>query len=281
MVSLRIIRRDDPKGSRGFALLIVLWAIVLAALLGSQVTAMGRRETRIALNLRAAAIAEAAADGAVQQAIFHLLRAEQGWAADGTPHELAIGQATIDVTIHDERGKVDLNSASPALLAAFFTVLGVKSGAAEDLAAAIVAWRGGDQNNADIAAWRARYRAAGLDYEPPFKIFETIDELALVLGITPELFTLAEPHITLFGAGGPDARAADPVVRAALQASATTSALTLIAGPATVQVAGVVTIDARALGPDGSAFTRHALVRLGQGTDGYAIYSWTRGSPGT
>lgn len=79
-------RRAGREGipPRGFALLIVLWALVLAALIAAQVTALGRRETLIAANLRTADVAAAAADGAVEEAVFRLMRHEAGWDPDGT-----------------------------------------------------------------------------------------------------------------------------------------------------------------------------------------------------
>jgi general secretion pathway protein K len=265
-------RRGAARTSRGFALLIVLWAMVLAALIGSELTALGRRETKIAANLRAAATVEAAADGAVNEAIFRLLRNEQGWSADGKPHRLAIGQVAVDVAIRDERGKIDLNGAPAPLLAALLAALGLGNSAAQDLAAAIVAWHGGaPMNVTEIVAWQARYRAAGLGYEPPFKPFETVDELALVLGVTPDLFARLEPHVTVFGAGGVDPNAADPIVLAALRAVAGSAAPPVLAAGG----GSVVTIDAYASGPDRGAFVRRALVRLG-GADGYSIYGWRR-----
>ena len=60
--------KSMPKAaarSRGFALLIVLWTLVLIAFVVAQVTAAGRTEIRIAGNLAANAAAQAAADGAI------------------------------------------------------------------------------------------------------------------------------------------------------------------------------------------------------------------------
>jgi general secretion pathway protein K len=267
--------------SRGFALLIVLWAIVLAALLGSQVTALGRRETKIAANLRASAVAEAAADGAIREAIFRLIRNEPGWYGDGQVHRLFIGQVTVDLVIHDERGKIDLNGAPPKLLTALLQVLGLPEKIAPDQAAAILAWRGlsfngNTLNAAEQAGWSARYRGERLDYDPPFKVYETVDELALVVGMTSDLFQQIESHVTLFGGGSPDTSLADPVVMAAIQIAELGSSETAATPPQPVQSSGVVTVDAEAVGPEGGTFARRALVRLGAGLDGYSIYSWRR-----
>jgi general secretion pathway protein K len=61
-------RRDNS----GFALIIVLWTLVLIAFVVSHLTASGRTEIRIATNIAAGAGAQAAADGAIYEAIFNL-----------------------------------------------------------------------------------------------------------------------------------------------------------------------------------------------------------------
>jgi len=63
---------NEPGTTRedGFALLIVLWALGLLALLVSSLAAAGRSDLSFAGNTRDSAIVEAAADGAVQQAMF-------------------------------------------------------------------------------------------------------------------------------------------------------------------------------------------------------------------
>jgi len=69
---------------RGFALLIVLWSMALLALIGTRITAAGHVEAQLATNLRANAIAEAAADGAVFEALFHFMDGSAGhWPAAG------------------------------------------------------------------------------------------------------------------------------------------------------------------------------------------------------
>ena len=56
----------------GFALLIVLWTLGLLSLLIAGLAATGRSVTSVAGNVRDSASVEAAADGAVRQAIFQL-----------------------------------------------------------------------------------------------------------------------------------------------------------------------------------------------------------------
>jgi general secretion pathway protein K len=271
--------RLPKRRTRGFALLVVLWAVAMAALIGTEITALGRRETHIAANLKTAVMAEAAADGAVYEAIFRLMRGETGWDGKGEPHAVTVGQFQVTVTVRDEGGKVNLNDAPLPLLVALFAGARIDTAAAENIAAAVVAWRGDSQATAaQTAAWREQYRAAGLDYAPPFEPFQTVDELSLVLGMTPDFYAKVAPYITVSSAGGVNPDVAEPIVLAALQTSSATTPQTQ---PAANQQStlSVVTIDARAAGPERAAFARRAIVNLGGSSSKYSIYEWSRGPP--
>ena len=111
----------------GFALLIVLWTMVLVSLIGIQVTAIGRGAVQVASNLRASAELEAAADGAVHEAIFRLLDpTAAGWRADGMDRSMMIGPLGVALRLEDQAGKINPNLAQPDLLAAFLRQLGVE-----------------------------------------------------------------------------------------------------------------------------------------------------------
>src|SRR5713101_6189490 len=88
---------DVFSRSRGFALIIVLWAFVLIAVIVIHLTAAGRTELRISGNLAANAVAQAAADGAIYQAIFNLLDPQptERWFLDGSLHELQVGNSHV------------------------------------------------------------------------------------------------------------------------------------------------------------------------------------------
>jgi Tfp pilus assembly protein PilX len=72
------VPRRFPPGSAecrrngGFALIIVLWTLVLIGFIVAHLTASGRTEIRIAGNLVANSASQAAADGAIFEAIFNL-----------------------------------------------------------------------------------------------------------------------------------------------------------------------------------------------------------------
>lgn len=272
--------RTDCRRSGGFALIIVLWTLVLIAFIFAQLTSSGRTEIRIAGNLVANAQAEAALDGAVFQTIFNLSDAspERRWPLDGTARELAVGDSRVSVRIEDEAARINPNLASPALLEALLGAAGLDRESAQRLVAAIREWIGAPLAVRPKDAVSADYRAAGLDYEPPGAPLETIGELGRVLGMTPAVLAAIRPHLSLFGPPQPDASHADPVVAAILAAVAPGNPIA--ASQRNPQAPDVVTarITADADGP-GNARVRHvAVVRVGQMLPGgYAILAWDSG----
>lgn len=248
---------NDPGNDRGFALLIVLWAMVLLTLLVTQLAAAGRTELQLAANLRGAAAAEAAADGAVYAAVFHLLDPSEPWLADGVDRVLRVPGGQAVVRIADEAGKVNPNSASPELLRALLRRSDADSRAADSIAAAIVDWRFPSSQGRPAGAKEAEYRAAGRDYGPPGAPFRSVAELGAVLGMTPALLSRLEPNVSVLTDTDPDPAAAPPVVRQAMQDVRGVPAGSRRKPPRTV------TITARAVGDAGGHFTRRAAVRLG------------------
>lgn len=259
----------------GFALLIVLWTTVLLALLATRITAAGRSETQIGANLRDAAVTEAAADGAVHEALFHLLASgERRWTPDGR-RRVAFPSASVDVSIENLAGRVNLNTASAELLRALLDALRVEPHQAASLPAAIVDWRAPGQRRGSYGAKSLQYQAAGRDYGPPGAPFQTVDELGDVLGMTPALLARLRPHLTTWGENDPDPAFADPLVLAALR---TLGNAATPGGDNSDALVLAITADAN--GPAGSHFVRHAVVEIAPSPRGksWRMLEWTASS---
>ena len=260
-------------GQRGFALLIVLGAMALLALLGTRVMSAGRTEILIAGNLRDAAEAEAAADGAVHLAIFNLLeRPPRRWVADGLPRRLSVPGAVVDVRIDDPRGRLNPNSAPPALMAALIREVGGDPEQAGAIAAAVFDWRTPGGIALAGGTKLAPYRRAGRGYGPPGRPFGDIDELGGVLGMTPGLLAALRPHLSLVNfATIEPARATPPLLRALQRAG--------IGQPAMDETGTVVEVRASAVTDRGARFTRQAAILLRAGGEGrpYRVLSWLDG----
>lgn len=264
---------SESARQRGFALLIVLWTMVLLALVVSGIAASGHTDATLAYNLRGGAIAEAAADGAVQVALFHVLEAgPDHWAADGAPHRLMIGAARVTVSITNEDGFINPNTAPQALLVALLRRLGADPAIAVHIAAAMVDWRSPGPAPSPGGAKLPQYRAAGKAWGAPGGPFRNRREIALVLGMTPQLAARLEPYLSVYAEGEVDPAQAAPVVRAAL-ADANGGVLPGFApaGIATIQVAASAESETRA------RFTRRAVFDFIPASNRLLTLSWQDG----
>jgi general secretion pathway protein K len=205
----------------GFALLIVLWTVGFLALLGTQLVASGRSDTRLADNLKQEAALRAAADGAVAHVMFAVQAAhDPSFRADGLQREIHVGRTPVLVRIENETDRINLNTASAALLRSLIIELGAPPAQADRLAAAILDWRTSGVKARPGGAKAPEYVAAGLGFGPPGSPFQSVDELADVLGMTPALFDRLAPHLTVLTDSDPDMSTRDPIVALALSDAA-------------------------------------------------------------
>lgn len=297
---------------RGAALVLVLWLIVLlTAVVGGYVLTArtGGLQGRVELRQLQG---DAAARAGVEYALWRLNHPEPAlrWHPDGRPYPWQYGGAELEVRITDERGKVDLNRAPPALLQALLEALGTDPGRAAMLAARIVDWRDIDEQPGPDGAEGPAYAAAGRAYGSKDAPFETVGELLQVLGIEPGDYLELAPYLSVHsGLARPEpAFAALPVLQA-LQlpeadelaglreraaAGEGVPAAGVVPGAAAgsaqrlLQVAeggafrrGTYSIDSLARLPDGSRTVTRAVVSprgMGALGAGYIVLAWEEGT---
>ena len=184
---------------------------------------------------------------------------------------------TVDVT--DERGKLDVNQSPATLLQALFGALGADRTTAQAAGNAIADWRSaqpaGDTDSPLVPAYRMEGRLWG----PPGQEFQRLDELKLVMGISPALYEASLPYLTLALEQGPWTQYAAAPVLAAIARARTQSGLTVDVADARGPV--VLSLVAHVDGRDGASFTRRVLFRLDGTLSGpawkYRILSWEDG----
>lgn len=242
------------RRQRGFALLVVLLTMGFLALLGTRLVAAGRTDTRLADNLKRQAILEAAAEGAIAHATFAVVVAHDAAFMPGPlTHQVRIGTVPVLLQINNESDRINLNTASQALLQAFMSELGVPPAEAQHLAAAVVDWRTSGAMGQPDGAKAPQYQAAGLSYGPPNAPFQSVEELKYVLGITPALYARMAPHLTVLTDGDPDLSTRDPVVAQALSDTGGGGAEASAAPAGGMD--SVLRITATAIGPGGIRYT--------------------------
>ena len=281
-------RRIDQ---RGVALLLVLWACTLLAILLGGYAALARTEGLQARYQFAQTQAHYAAEAGVMRAFYGLQNpvAKQRWIGDGRVYSFRYGQATVIVSAISEGGKVDLNTATPEVLQGLFHAVGVKPAEAQVLADRVVDWHSPASLEGEADSQRAAYVAAGRDYGPRHGPFASIEELQMVLGITPALYRQLEPVVTIWsGTASPDLNTAPPLALAAIpgmtpqQQDAIQAARSRNANdPSLVLNNGTThSIRSEATLADGTRAVLRATIRLQVGQGGmqpYAVLRWQEG----
>ncbi len=295
-------RSPVPAQQQGVALILVLWACALLAIVLGGVAVLARTEGLQARYQFAQVQARYDAEAGLARAVAALQDPDprRRWLGDGRPYTFRFDGATVTVRITDEDGKIDLNTATPQVLEGLLHALGTESTQARDLAAAIADWRDGNDASRPGGAEAAGYRRAGRDYGPRNGPFASIQELQLVLGMTPELYAKLLPLVTIWsGRNVPDPAHAPAPVLAALPGMDTEEAGRYVrrrrhADPArglpalpdgTVVTAGgggvTHSIVSTATRPDGARAVLHATIRRhGNRPDGvpYAVLQWREGT---
>ncbi len=248
--------RAVPGRPGGFALLLVLWTMALLGLLVARFTATGRTEVQVAANQREAAVTQGAADGAVHEAVLRLLQG--AWLPDGRVRKVLVAETEVEVRAKTQAMKVNPNMAPAQVLQALLVGVGVEAATATVLARAIVDWRQAKPQSLSGGLKLAQYRSAGLPYGPANRLFDSVDELGLVIGMTPALLARIRPMLSVYQ----DGDVPEPAVAIA---AATTEAPVPATDPWQLGGSGrimVVMIIATAKGASGGLFTRRAVVRL-------------------
>jgi general secretion pathway protein K len=241
---------------RGFALLMVLWTMGMLALLVAQFTTTGRTETRVTANLRANAAAQAAADGALYEAILRLLQGV--WPPDDRPRAIRTQDGVVEIRIQNQASKTNPNMATVEALQALLTRLGIDAGKATALARAVVDWRSSGAKSVSGGSKISQYQAAGLPYAPASKLFDSLEEVGQVVGMTPALLARIKPFLSVYQDS--DSSNADETTSAVNEPpSATDRDGWYLSSTGRVMV---VAIQAAAAGGNGGRFTRQAVVRL-------------------
>ncbi len=201
----RTVRLKAHRAQRGAALLLVMWLILLLSGLVAGYAMSARIESMQGNGLARSVAAQEAARAGIEFAAARMLDPDpaQRWAPDGRGYRLDFDGAQLEVSVRDETGKVDLNTASPDLLARLLKALGEPEDSATRIAGAIVDWQ--DEDNLVQVAGGAEdpnYSAAGLAWGAKDAPFETVSELEQVVGMRPALFRSMAPYVTVQGSAG-------------------------------------------------------------------------------
>lgn len=195
--NLRTSSRRLPGNRRGTVFIAAMWVLIALVGLVLVMSRWARVEVRASGNRVSAAEAAMAARAGEQYVLSQIAAAlpanDTAFANVQVPERVPVGNAFFwvvrpdrqndrvpDFGVDDEGGKVNINTASA-------TTLLMLPGMTPDIADAIVDWRDEDDTPQPYGAESAHYGSLQPPYRAKNEPFETVEELLLVKGVTPEV----------------------------------------------------------------------------------------------
>jgi general secretion pathway protein K len=271
-----------PRRERGFALLLVLWVLVLLSAVAIHLSASGRTGLALARNTLDAAKAEALADSAIVSALYNVMEPEPAWKANGEQRTLIFPEGSAVVVVEDEDAKINPNLVDQALLVELFAALGVSRREAESAAAALIKHRA---NLIQTRLSAAKETTASATPRRPVRAFDGAEDLRDIEGVPPQLAAAALPHFSVFTVRSePTLEHASAVVRKAATGrvggghrAPVVDWMNEADGAAAPRT--TVRVVVRAATTGGASFAREAIARIDRELPaGYAVMLWRRGA---
>ncbi len=282
---------------RGWALIATLWVLAILSMLAAASQTLTLTSAKTEHRAQDAARAASDLDAAVARAAAGIVDPDlnQRWRIDGEARRFTFDSLPLDVAVQDQLGCLDLNAADISILRQLLQSAGLAPAAADALADHILDWRSSADLHRLHGATDADYAAAGLGYRQRHGPFQTIDELKLVMGMTPALFERLRPALTVYShRPGFDATTAprealmalyfnDPKQVDAAMAERQGAGLSSnnglsvprgILGPSGAPAGRAFAVDA-ALVLNGKRFTRRAVIEMtGDDRQPYFVLAW-------
>ncbi len=195
--------QPERSRERGWALISVLWVTAMLGMMAAATQDLTVTSVRTERRALTRAHLDADLDAATVRAILALDDSRPGfrWRIDSQPYPFSYEGVNMVVTIQDEDGKFDLNDADDDTLAPLFQSAGVDQKTANILADRIVEWRteaNSDDTHTLHGGTDADYAAAGVPWRPRHDDFQSVSELRLVLGMTPQIYERVRPCLTVY-----------------------------------------------------------------------------------
>ena len=264
----------------GFALISVLWITAFLAVIAASVSYQARASLGLANNVVASFKTKHAAEGALLLTVDRLIRRDelQGHVLKTPNFSYKLDNITVSVEVRDESGKIDINLTSVDLIRSLFLSLGLNEQQSTSISDSVGDWRDQDSLKRASGAEDRDYAANGLLYEAKDDEFDSIDELSLVLGVTPEIYNLVKPYITVYAQDiGVNTALSLSVVRNAVQGVISSDNTEQSAGDYVSSTGGLIyTLSAKATDPGGLSTVLTCIVRLQRGSisEPFTILGW-------
>lgn len=200
--------RFGSNEQKGIALLMVLWIIAVLSVIVLEFCFGMRTEVNLTNQYKEELQLYEMAKGGIYRAIVELiyrqdpriqqkrktleseeLRAEEKeWITDGRSYPVSFGQGKCEVRVMGEDGKININYVSESLLRKIIGNLGLEGEARDIVVDSILDWRDPDDFYRLNGAENDYYQSLPEPYECKNGPLDSLEELLLVRGVTPQLF---------------------------------------------------------------------------------------------
>ncbi len=196
------MNRKKKDAQKGIALLIVLWVLAVLMVMVLSFSSMTRVHTYDLLNFKEGMgnkyLAEAGISRGIMEIVYRSVNQNQtvtlvgkeNWKPDGRPYSTDMGDGGYRVQIIDEKGKISLNGmtdGSGIVLKNLLLNQGITPENADVIVDSILDWKDGDDLHRLNGAEDEYYLSLPNPYKARNSNFETLDELILVRGVTPQI----------------------------------------------------------------------------------------------
>lgn len=223
-----VIRALGREG--GFALISVLWVLVLLTAIVAQFGYTMRTEVNITRNFKDAAQAHYIAHSGVIRSVLETIRntaktknqghadqAAEGsvWRVNAPIPPQPFGSGEFSVHIDNAAGWIDLNTASERLLRLMVNTLGISDGEKAVIVDSILDWRDSDDFHRLNGAENRYYQSLSNPYFCKNGAFDSVEELLLVRGMNPAFYEHLKSIVTITPDSKPKATGKGLAARAA------------------------------------------------------------------
>jgi general secretion pathway protein K len=193
----------DPR-HRGIALVVVLWIVTILALQVSIFNVTVRDAASLGSNELAMARGEQLASAGIELAVARILDPDPArrWDGGNTARMVRFGGAALEIVVHSEGGRLDLNGANEDLLSAALYPYARSPSTTTQWVERVLDWRDVDDERRPNGAEAGDYGRAGLAYGPRNGRFLHPLELGRVLGVPPEIARTLANRLTVYGIDG-------------------------------------------------------------------------------
>ena len=204
------------KNENGIALFLVLWVLALLSVIVGEFCHAMRTKVNITRNFKEETVAYYIARAGINIAIKELMSLKSKphpkntddkneddddkiiWRENGYTGPVFFGDGSFKIHIVNENGKININKASEKLLKIMISALEIDDKQKSVIVDSILDWRDPDNLHRVNGAENQYYRNLSEPYTAKNGDFDSVEELLLVKGVTPEIFNAIKDLVTVF-----------------------------------------------------------------------------------